>query len=245
MNITKPSRIYLLLIVLLAIISLSACLFRPPVSKFDSDALFTSLENKIGKSRQVILVTTYTIFFFSEQKVYALEKNENQWKSAFEPFNAMIGKNGFALPGEKREGDGKTPSGVYYLKTTFGYDESIKTKMPYRQALADDLWIDDINAGDYNRWVKKSETQAKSYEKMKRDDDLYKYGIVIEYNTNPVVKGYGSAIFFHVWGGDDITTEGCVAVSEENIIKILEWLDPKAEPFIIMGIEDTTWRLPQ
>ena len=91
---------------------------------------------------------------------------------------------------------------------------------------------------------KKAETQAKSYEKMRRDDNLYKYGIVIEYNTNPVIKGYGSAIFFHVWGGENITTEGCVAVSEENIIKILEWLNPKAEPLIIMGIEDTTWRLP-
>jgi Uncharacterized protein conserved in bacteria len=127
---------------------------------------------------------------------------------------------------------------------TFGYDKSIKTKMPYRQALADDLWIDDANADDYNRWVKKEATHAKSYEKMRRDDNLYKYGIVIEYNTNPVIKGYGSAIFFHAWGGDDITTEGCVAVSEENIIKILEWLDPKALPLVIMGTKNTIRGLP-
>lgn len=117
--------------------------------------------------------------------------------------------------------------------------------MPYRQALADDIWIDDVNSDDYNRWIKKGTTQAKSYEKMRRDDNLYKYGIVIEYNTNPVVKGYGSAIFFHVWGGENITTEGCVAVSEENIIKIIEWLNPQAEPLIIMGIEDKAWRIAQ
>jgi L,D-peptidoglycan transpeptidase YkuD (ErfK/YbiS/YcfS/YnhG family) len=217
---------------------------RPSASILNTEALSAFSEDKIGKSRQVLLVTTDTSFFFTEQKIYVAEKQAGKWVIILEPFNAVIGKNGFALSGEKREGDGKTPSGIYSLKMTFGYDESIKTKMPYRQALADDLWIDDVNADDYNRWVKKGATQAKSYEKMKRDDNLYKYGIVIEYNTNPVVKGLGSAIFFHVWGGADITTEGCVAVSEENIIKILEWLDQKAEPLIIMGIEDTTWRLP-
>ncbi|OGP91679.1 MAG: hypothetical protein A2031_00955 [Deltaproteobacteria bacterium RBG_19FT_COMBO_43_11] len=158
---------------------------------------------------------------------------------AFEPVNAVIGKNGFAVPGEKREGDGKTPSGIFALKQTFGYNESIVTKMPYRQALDEDIWIDDANASDYNRWVKKDKTSAASFEKMKREDDLYKYGIIIEYNTAPVIKGNGSAIFFHVWGGENVSTAGCVAVSEENIIKILAWLDPKAQPLIMMGMENT------
>jgi L,D-peptidoglycan transpeptidase YkuD (ErfK/YbiS/YcfS/YnhG family) len=236
--------IYLSLTVLLAILSLSACLLRPSASILDTEALSAFPEDKIGKSRKILLVTTNNSIFFTERKIFAMERIGNQWKPAFEPFSAVVGRNGFALPGEKREGDGKTPSGIFPLKMTFGYDESIKTKMPYRQALLDDLWIDDVNADDYNRWVKKGATQAKSYEKMRRDDNLYKYGIVIEYNTNPVIKGYGSAIFFHVWGGENVTTEGCVAVSEENILKILEWLDPKAEPLIIMGIEDTTRRFP-
>lgn len=245
MKIKKFFRIYLSLTVLLAILSLSACFFVPPASTLDLELFSASYKNKLGKSSQVILVTTNNSFFFTEQKIHTLEKHAGIWKPVFEPFNAVIGKNGFAQPEEKREGDGKTPSGIYPLKMTFGYDETIKTKMPYRQALADDLWIDDVNADDYNRWVKKAKTRAKSYEKMRRDDNLYKYGIVIEYNTSLVIKGYGSAIFFHVWGGEDITTEGCVAVSEENIIKILEWLNPKAEPLIIMGIEDTTWRITQ
>ncbi|MCX5849146.1 MAG: L,D-transpeptidase family protein, partial [Deltaproteobacteria bacterium] len=155
---------------------------------------------------------------------------------AFEPIDAVIGRNGFAAAGEKREGDGKTPSGIYPLKITFGYDESVKSKMPYRQAVADDIWVDDPTADDYNRWTKKSETRATSYEMMKRDDDLYKYGIVIEYNTDPVIKGNGSAIFLHIWKGEGTTTAGCVAVSEENILKIIEWLDPAASPLIISGI---------
>jgi L,D-peptidoglycan transpeptidase YkuD (ErfK/YbiS/YcfS/YnhG family) len=167
-----------------------------------------------------------------------MEKRVDNWQMAFEPLNAVIGKNGFAPTGEKREGDGKTPSGIYPLKMTFGYDANIRTKMPYRQALVDDIWVDDPQADDYNQWTKIQETRAASYEMMKREDDQYKYCIVIEYNTDPVIKGNGSAIFLHIWKGEGIPTAGCVAVSEEDIIKIFGWLDPAASPLIFTGIRN-------
>jgi L,D-peptidoglycan transpeptidase YkuD (ErfK/YbiS/YcfS/YnhG family) len=192
---------------------------------------------KINESSQVLLVTNNCPSSFTV-KIFALEKQDGNWVEKWESFDGVIGKNGFAKPGEKREGDGKSPSGIFPLKMTFGYHDSIVTKMSYRQALPNDLWIDDVNAADYNRWVKKDDTQAVSYEKMKRDDNLYKYGIVIEYNTNPVIKGHGSAIFFHVWGGENMATEGCAAVSEDNIVRILDWLTPQTKPLIIMGTED-------
>ena len=195
-----------------------------------------SQKNRIGQSSQILLTRENSFLFFTRTKLYTMEKRGNVWQMAFEPFDAVAGTNGFAEPGEKREGDGKTPSGIYPLKMTFGYDATIKTKMPYRQASADDIWVDDPQSDDYNRWVKRHETQAASFETIKRDDNLYKYGIVIEYNTDPVVKGNGSAIFLHIWKGNGTTTAGCVAVSEENILKILEWLDPAAEPLIITGI---------
>jgi len=186
----------------------------------------------------MILVRERRCLFSSRYYVYTLGKDHDDWKGVSGPMEATIGENGFALPGEKREGDGKTPSGIFSLKRTFGYDETVKTKMPYRQALEEDLWVDDPNAPDYNQWVKQGETGAASYEKMKREDGQYKYGIVIEYNTDPVIKGHGSAIFFHVWKEKDSPTAGCVAVSEEDITKIFEWLDPNASPLIMMGITD-------
>jgi L,D-peptidoglycan transpeptidase YkuD (ErfK/YbiS/YcfS/YnhG family) len=228
--------IIVLLAILLTLLSVSACVFVPAISKLDMKTFLASQENKIGESAQILLVVDNSSFFSTKTNVYAMEKRGDKWKMAFEPFTAVIGKNGFAAAGEKREGDGKTPSGIYPLKMTFGYDTTIGTKMPYRQVLADDLWVDDPNANDYNRWVKKTETRAASYERMKRDDNLYKYGIVIEYNTDPVIKGNGSAIFLHIWKGEGIPTAGCVAVSEEDIIKILGWLDPAAAPLIITGI---------
>lgn len=197
-----------------------------------------------SKSSQALVVVNNSPSSFIV-KVHALEKKNGKWVKAQEPMDGVIGKNGFADPGEKREGDGKSPSGIFSLRTAFGYNESIQTKMPYRQALPDDLWIDDVNAADYNRWVQKDDTKATSYEKMKRDDNLYKYGIIIEYNTDPVVKGYGSAIFFHIWRGKNMPTAGCVAVSEDDIVKLLGWLDPQARPLIIMGTEKIIERLIQ
>ena len=107
--------------------------------------------------------------------------------------------------------------------------------MPYRQATDDDFWVDDVISEDYNKWVK-GKPNAVSWEKMKRDDDQYKYGVVIEYNMHPIVKGKGSAIFLHVWKGGE-STLGCVSMSEEMILKILAWLDPAKKPLIIMGTE--------
>jgi L,D-peptidoglycan transpeptidase YkuD (ErfK/YbiS/YcfS/YnhG family) len=238
MKIKKSLSIALLFSTLLPIFSLQGCVFAPLATKFNAGDFLISGENGIGQSSQILLAIDNSSFLLTTTTLYAMEKSEGNWQNAFEPFNAVIGKKGFASAGEKREGDGKTPSGIYPLKLTFGYNESAKTKMPYRQALEDDIWVDDPNSEDYNRWTKKQETKASSYEIMKRNDDLYKYGIVIEYNTNPVIRGNGSAIFLHIWKGEGMPTAGCVAVSEEDIIKILGWLDPAASPLIITGIKN-------
>lgn len=236
MKIKKSLKIALLFLLLLTIFSLEGCVFAPFAAKFNAGDFLISRGNKIGQSSQILLAQDNSFLFFTRTKLYAMEKRENKWQMAFEPFDAVIGTNGFAPEGEKREGDGRTPSGIYPLKMTFGYDAAIGTKMPYRQALNDDVWVDDPSSGDYNRWVKKSATLAASYEMMKREDNLYKQGVIIEYNTDPVIKGNGSAIFLHIWKGEGIPTAGCVAVSEEDIIKILGWLDPSASPLIITGI---------
>lgn len=238
MKIKKIFIIIRLFSILLALLSMSSCLLVPAAHKFDTAAFLKSQSNKIDNSSQIILVVDNGSFFFTRTTLYAMEKRGGKWQMALEPFNAVIGKNGFAPEGEKREGDGRTPSGIYPLKMTFGYNKTVKTKMPYRQTLADDIWVDDPQADDYNRWVKKPETRAASYEIMKRNDNFYKYGIIIEYNTNPVIKGNGSAIFLHIWKAEDMPTAGCVAVSQENILKILDWLDPAASPLIITGIRN-------
>jgi L,D-peptidoglycan transpeptidase YkuD (ErfK/YbiS/YcfS/YnhG family) len=187
---------------------------------------------QIGESEQLIFATNRDASS-SIVTIHAVERNNGDWHLVFPAFTGSVGEKGFAAIGDKIEGDGKSPSGVFPLGIAFGYDPSVATKMPYRQATEDDFWVDDVNSEDYNKWVK-GKPNAASWEKMRRDDDRYKYGVVIEYNTSPVVKGKGSAIFLHVWR-DGAPTLGCVSMPEEMVLKILGWLDPAKKPLIIMG----------
>jgi L,D-peptidoglycan transpeptidase YkuD (ErfK/YbiS/YcfS/YnhG family) len=235
MNMKRILKLVCFLPLLLMLFLLGACVSFFQASRYNAATVLEIPGSVAGEGTQALLVTEEGFGCFARNYVYAAQKRGDQWIMAFEPFPAVVGRNGFVPSGEKREGDGRTPSGVYQLGHAFGYAGSTDTKWPYRQALADDLWVDDPEAADYNQWVKQGETSAASYEKMKRDDDQYKYGIVIQYNTDPVIKGHGSAIFFHVWAGASSTTAGCVAVAEEDIRKIMNWLDPAAKPFILIN----------
>lgn len=91
-----------------------------------------------------------------------------------------------------------------------------------------------MNSPDFNKLIVGS-TDAKSYENLLLNTDVYKFCTVIEYNTNPVIKGKGSAIFFHLALKPASFTAGCVAIQEEFIMLMINWLDPKQNPTIIMG----------
>jgi L,D-peptidoglycan transpeptidase YkuD (ErfK/YbiS/YcfS/YnhG family) len=190
--------------------------------------------NLIGESKQLIFGTSRDAVSVLIT-IHTLEKGIGSWHAVFPPFAASIGEGGFAAIDKKKEGDGKSPSGIFPLGIAFGYNPSVVTMLPYRQVMDDDFWVDDVDSENYNKWVK-GKPNAASFEKMKRDDDQYKFGVVIEYNMRPIVKGKGSAVFLHVWKGGSPTV-GCVAVPEEMILKILAWLNPLKKPMIIMGIE--------
>ena len=188
-----------------------------------------------AETRQMLVVREGRFPAPPPARVHAWERHDGMWRPALTPMAAVIGKNGFAPPGGKREGDGRTPSGLFPLEMVFGYDAATPTRMPYRQAGEEDLWVDDPASPDYNRWVRKGETRATSFEELRRQDDLYRYGIVIGYNTDPVIPGVGSAIFLHIWQGPASTTAGCVALAEADLLKILTWLQPEYSPVIVLG----------
>lgn len=80
--------------------------------------------------------------------------------------------------------------------------------------------------GENGRW--KSEEHLTDYQ------NAYKYVLVIDYNRWPGVSGKSSAIFMHVDVG--IPTWGCVAVPESKLVKILNWLNPAANPKIMLAM---------
>jgi L,D-peptidoglycan transpeptidase YkuD (ErfK/YbiS/YcfS/YnhG family) len=193
-----------------------------------------TLERTIPAGSDQVLLVLGEEASSSAARVYLIERTNGRWKIIYGPIDGMAGRRGFASPGEKKEGDGRTPIGVYPLELAFGYAPESLTKMVYRQALDDDVWVDDPDSPDYNRWVKRGETRAASFEWMRRQDGLYRYGVVIGYNTNPVIMGLGSAIFLHVWKGRDKPTAGCIAVSADDLVGILGRLDASQKPLAIL-----------
>jgi L,D-peptidoglycan transpeptidase YkuD (ErfK/YbiS/YcfS/YnhG family) len=167
----------------------------------------------------------------------ALENENNIWNMVATPVKAGIGRNGFANPGEKREGDLKSPSGLFRMGQLFCYDNSVSTKMPYIQTTAGDKWIDDPESPDYNRHIRGA-TTAKSWENMKLNSNEYYYCMVIEYNFFPVVKGLGSAIFLHLSLGENPNAgAGCVIIRLKDMEWLLKWMIPESNPSILMGTE--------
>jgi L,D-peptidoglycan transpeptidase YkuD (ErfK/YbiS/YcfS/YnhG family) len=162
-------------------------------------------------------------------------ENRDGWRLVKGPFRAVAGRNGFVRPGEKREADGRTPSGVFPLEAAFGYARGLSTSMPYLEIGDENVWVDDPASPDYNQWKTKGETKALSFEEMHRADGLYEVGIVVGYNRNPVVAGLGSAIFFHIWAGEGKSTSGCIGMSREDLLTVLAWLDPLKNPVAVLG----------
>lgn len=235
---------YLSVLFLLCLSAASCSPFTASTRKAPTEWTTSSLQTLPEASSQVLLVTNEEPSGFTAT-LHVLEKRSNIWKEAFPPMPVLVGRKGFAPPGKKQEGDRMTPSGIFALKRSFGYAEEIHSRMPYRQAGEEDIWVDDPESPDYNRWLRKDETSAASFELMKRKDDLYKYGIVIEYNTDPIIKGAGSAIFIHVRGGENLPTMGCVALSESDLLKVLDWLDPAAEPLAVLGTRESILMLTE
>jgi L,D-peptidoglycan transpeptidase YkuD (ErfK/YbiS/YcfS/YnhG family) len=190
-------------------------------------------KNILENVGQVLVVYNYKPESFSAVFV-ALEKKENHWIVKQSPIVVGIGKKGFALPLNKLESDGKSPTGIFKLGKLFSYEKQNKTRLENQQTTKEDKWIDDPNSADYNKFVR-GFTTAKSFENLLLKSNAYKYCIVIVYNTNPIIKVKGSAIFFHLGIKEPYFTSGCVAIKEEYMKLMVNWLDPKQNPTIIMG----------
>lgn len=137
---------------------------------------------------------------------------------------AYVGRNGCSV--DKREGDGKTPVGVYEIRRGFGLATPPAAGIAYTQLSGGEKWVDDVASARYNQWVTKDTKPVdwKSAEDLPKEAIAYKYVAVIEYNTANIVKGAGSAIFLHCTEGKP--TSGCISVPEEAMIKILGLIQP-------------------
>ncbi len=210
--------------------------------------------------RQLLLVTTENW----DASAGLLQRfslgEEGEWSAEEDPFPVVVGSSGLAWGRglhppdrtgvKKREGDGKSPAGVFDLGTAFGeaLDPPIGVRFPYRQVGEHDFFVDDVASADYNQWVYHESdrtTRWQSYERMDRDDHLYELGIVVRHNPEPVEPGSGSAIFLHRWREPGHPTTGCTAMASANLKSLLGWLDPEKCPLFVQIPESSFFFLEE
>lgn len=181
-------------------------------------------------SSQIVLVQA--ALNESTAKITFCQKQENQWHQHIRPFMGVVGQAGIAPMGKKKEGDLKTPAGLYSLGPAFG-TEPLAVKMDFKYITASDKFIDDSQSPDYNSWVH-GKTKAKTYEMMLIP--VYRKGLIVNYNMSPIIPGAGSAIFIHLWGSTKKPTRGCIAMNDHHLMQLLHWLDKSQDPQVYMGI---------
>lgn len=201
-----------------------------------ADAQLDKLYNVYGSKQVIIVSAKKDTDYMAELNTY--EMINGQWKNVLTGIDTMVGKNGISK--EKTEGDKRSPAGIFKLTEAFGtVDKPVGMKLPYTKTTKNHYWIDDVKSDDYNKLVHfegDPYNRWKSFERLTLE--CYKYAVVVDYNMDPVIKGKGSAIFLHKFSSQKNGSLGCIEVSENNLLKILGWLDGNKKPVVILGTRE-------
>lgn len=132
--------------------------------------------------------------------------------------NCLIGFSG--IGNKKREGDGKTPLGVYRFNEVFFRADKlglVKTNLKKNTITRCSSWSTDSSDLNYNKFRKRKPNFK--HEKLYRSDSCYDIIISINYNDKNIKKK-GSAIFLHCMETGKNFTEGCVAIEKKELLKL-------------------------
>jgi L,D-peptidoglycan transpeptidase YkuD (ErfK/YbiS/YcfS/YnhG family) len=172
------------------------------------------------------------------------------WKTVGEPIPVDLGRNGMGWGRGlhqplgrggpvKREGDRRSPAGVYRLDTAFGAAETLPAGahgFPYLQTRSTTYCVEDARSAHYNQLIDSTKVAPSAWEQwseMARPDGLFKWGVVVEQNSPEPQKGAGSCVFLHIWRGPSRPTAGCTAMPEEKLVEVLSWLEPSRKPLLV------------
>jgi len=260
--------------VIALLVAITACKSKPTATP-PRDSVGTLGDGGATTSAFVIpastkqLVTAITADWTATNAELRLWKRDGAgWTQVGEAWRGVVGASGTGwgsgLHGSgapanregptKREGDGKSPAGVFDLTSSFGYASAAPrgTKLGYQQVDANWKCVDDPASRDYNKIVDARTTTVdwKSAEEMRRADDAYTWVVEVAHNASRTPND-GSCIFLHVWSGPDSHTVGCTAMEEPRLAALIATLSPADHPaFVLLPRAEydalaPAWNLPR
>ena len=147
-------------------------------------------------------------------------------------FKCSVGKNGFSK--DKKEGDNKTPIGIFKLGNIYYREDRIKkpiSKLKSIKIKRNMGWCDDpFDLKNYNKLINLK--KRFKCEKLYRKDHNYDLLIPIKYNYLKPVKFRGSCIFIHLTNNYKPTL-GCIGIKKKDLLIILKLINKKTKIKII------------
>lgn len=193
---------------------------------------------KLVPERTTQVVRTVSSHAFCRQRwctvTQAWEKDAaGRWHKVRQ-FRSTIGSNGW---GKRREGDGRSPNGVYRIKVTFSTTTN-PGAMPWKRRRPTSV-VSSTAGRNYNTWVEVAGVTS-------GDRPSMRWGWVVDFNHVRLrpgvgprpVPGRGSGIFYHTSkpGQAWAPTAGCTQVGNPRSMHwLLTWLRPEARPRIVQN----------
>jgi len=231
-----------------------------------------------GSTQMMVVVTPNWDAVDGRLQRWERASTHDSWRPVGETIPVVVGSHGLAwgiglvppsarhvrLAREpvKREGDGKSPAGVFDLGTAFGYaaEPLPGLKLAYLALTPSVECVDDANSKFYNRVVDRSTVAPdwKSSEHMRYTGESYRWGIVVDFNGTVMGRDRsapqpdaGSCIFLHIWHHAGLGTAGCTAMPQSDLETLMVWLDPARRPLLVQLPAPVyrrlarQWRLPR
>lgn len=218
-----------------------------------------------GKTKLVLVVTPD--WDAVQGTLTRYERQDREWIKVGGRTPVVIGHAGMAWdpalarrrPGRyvgaiKREGDGRSPAGVFQLKgQTFGFSKALPGSRLYTSLTPTIECVDDPDSRFYGKIIDRAKVDQVDWNSSEKMSSIpqYRWGVVVNYNTDHPVRGDGSCIFLHQWTGPDSGTAGCTAMSSRDIEDLVRWVDGEERAVLIQLPRPEYhrlriyWKLPQ
>lgn len=195
------------------------------------------------------------------------EKSSGKWQQVGKEWKGRLGSKGLVWgrglhPNPagvvlKKEGDNRSPAGVFDLGGVWGSHKSVKKhpKTFYHQVTTRDLWVEDPKSKFYNQFLtldREPKTEWEKKAQMVQDDYPHSLKLFIGHNAFPkIVANGGSSIFFHIWRREGAAaTAGCTTMQENKLRELIATVDPERRPIYVLLPRaeyekfKPTWKLP-
>jgi D-alanyl-D-alanine dipeptidase len=215
-----------------------------------------------GFATQLLVVRSPSWSSFRAQaRRFARAEINGEWQALGDAFPVVLGHAGLGwgrgLHGEgaptsfkgpdKREGDGRSPAGVFAIGDAYGRAPKHATALRY-QTQAESLRCVDDPASRHYAQVIDADAVTRDWSSAEAMRRLYDLAIVIEHNLARAPAG-GSCIFLHAWDGPDSPVTGCTAMAVEELDTLAGWLAPGAVVVALPAAEydrlSAAWSLPR